>query len=279
MNLRILLIFSLFNIGLGEVVLCANEIPESIYTEIPDGFQQKLNKDENDDYYKAWMLLNQGEGEKALNIAKRYYEFQKQSGRWAILLGAIYLGERKYEDAVNIISVIRPAFEKVYTKVKNKKIQLKENELKALKFLYYKMLLVSGGAHYELGNWATALPDLLEYSKEFQKSFVYEYIGMIYYKNKQYTEAILYFKNSYQLLGEGELKDNAAFSIAAFYSLLGNVEDAISWLKIPLSHNKKYWLQMIKDDEDKDFETIRNNKQFEDFLKQQEIELNNQADK
>ncbi len=274
MNLRIILILCLFNIGFGEGILCAKEAPENIYPEIIDGLQLKSNKDEREDHSKAWLLFNQGEIEKALSIAKKYYyESRTQSVRWALLLGAIYFEQEKYEDALKSISIIRPHFEKFYAKVKNKKIRLKKDELKALKFLYYKMLLVSGVSNYELGNWESALKDLLEYSEEFQKPTVYEYIGIAYYQKKQYPKSIEYFKRSYHLHKEGELKDDAAFNIGALNAILGNVKEAIFWLKIPLGHNRQFWLKMIKEDEDKDFEAIRNNKQFEDFLKEQEKEL------
>lgn len=278
MNLKIVTIVLCISISFGQGKPYLEELPNNIYTDIPEGLQQQsLNNDkqENEDkYLEAWLLLGKGERERALSIVKKYSESKVQRERedWAILLGAIYSGQKRYEDALKAISTIRPKFEKAWTIVKNEKIKLKENELKSLKFHYYRMLLISGLANYELGNFESALKDLLEYSEEFQETFIYEYIGIAYYNNKQYSESIEYLKRSYKLHKEGELKDNAAFSISALYALLGNVEEAISWLKIPLGHNRKIWLNKLKEDEDKDFEAIRNNKQFEDFLKQQEKE-------
>lgn len=141
--------------------------------------------------------------------------------------------------------------------------------MESLKFHYYKMLLISGLANYELGNQSVALKDLLEYSEELEEPFVFEYIGLIYYKDKKYIDAISYFEKSYQLQKDGELKDNAAFSIGALYANLGNVRKTIDWLRIPLKHDNK-WLEMIKEDKDRDFEAIRSDEKFKIFLKQME---------
>lgn len=246
----------------------ATELPTVFYPVMPSVSQHRvLNLNEKNDYVKAWVLFNKGEREEALKIAEKYNETQAEIEGWSILIGAIYYEQGNYKEALRALSVIRPKLDKAYAIIKEKTTLLQNDEFESLNFHYYKMLLISGLANYELENRLVALKDLLEYSEKFKEASVYEYIGLIYYKEKRYTDAISYFEQSYQLQNDGELKDNAAFSIGALYANMGNVKKAIDWLRIPLCHDKK-WLKMIIEDKDKDFEAIQHDNNFKIFLQQ-----------
>ncbi len=227
------------------------------------------------EYLGAWTYYSDGDTEKALDIIKKYCKPDCRYEGWAILLGAIYYSRQdRYQDALETINRVRPEVEKKYdwvTKEKGYMVDdpLREEKIQLIKFNYYKMLVISGLSNYELKNWTVALKDLLAFSKEHQETFIYDYTGMCYYETNQYLEAIAYFKRAYQLHEDGELKDTAAYNIGAMNALLGNVEEAICWLRIPLEHNRKLWLGKIETD--KDFDTIRDDKKFEDFLKQSKL--------
>jgi tetratricopeptide (TPR) repeat protein len=247
--------------------LCATEIPKNITPRLSDKSPSDLEEVERNEFVKAWLLLNQGEDEKAAEITRKHYRSGKDGDGWTILLAAIYIGQKKYEEALKITAPIREKYEKVYSIMRSRPEIVTMSEFVSVEFLYYRMLLIRGLSSYQVGNCQTALHELLLYSRKYSEPYLYEYIGACYYKGKEYGYAVSYFKKSYDLYDDGDDKTNAAYNIAALYAVQGNVEQAILWAKIPLSRNRKFWTEQIESD--KDFEKVLANNKFRDFLGQQ----------
>lgn len=228
----------------------------------------RAEKSEISEYLDAWVYHNRGETKQALRAIKKFNPPNSEYEGWAILLGAIYTEGDRYQEALDSIKKVRPKVEQLYQAIEKKQITVAEDTRELVRFNYHKMLITSGLANFKLENWSEALNDLLAYSKEHHETYIYEYIGVCFYKMDQHSNAIAFLKRSFQLHEEGELKDTAAFNVGALNALLGNVDEAISWLKIPLEHNRKLWLEKIQTD--KDFDSVRKNEKFKEFLRQQE---------
>ncbi|MFH1078973.1 MAG: hypothetical protein V1766_01705 [Pseudomonadota bacterium] len=111
-------------------------------------------------------------------------------------------------------------------------------------------------ANYHLKARDDALKDWLIYEKAVQSAIVCDIIVICYYKTKRYTKSIDYFKRYFQMQKDGEPKDYEAYNIGCLDALLGNIDEAINWLEIPL--DRKKWLDLINADED--FKAMRKNK-------------------
>lgn len=184
-------------------------------------------------------------------------------------MAAHYLLQERYEEALNTVNMARPRLEKYYPLIiKSKETILTLDEIENIKFTYYKMFFIRGVANFELENWSNALNDFLIYEKEHKEDHIYEYIAISSYRLRRYQESLTYYKKLYKMKENDDIKYPLAFNIGAINVMLGNVEAAIFWLKIPLGHDKKQWLAEINTD--KDFDTIRNNRKFIEFLKQYE---------
>jgi len=219
-------------IGLYPKMLDAKELPNVIYPNISTELQDySLSVSEKNDYKQAWILLERGEKDKAYEVVNKYSESKAHRKGWSIVLSAIYYGQGKYGDALLALQDIRIELEKAYRLLGTRDVQLTKAEQDSLQYHYYKMLLISGSSNFKLEKWTMALHDLLEYTKYNNDDiFVDDYIALAYHKNKDYDNALLYFKRSYNGYQDGDLKDTAAYNIGAIYALLANVTEAINWL-------------------------------------------------
>ena len=93
-------------------------------------------------------------------------------------------------------------------------------------------------------------------------------IAICYYTAKNYTEALKYFMRAYDLLENDKIKNVVAYNIGNLYALQGDMDNAIKWLIIPLDQDRKLFLEKIRSD--KDFDSIRGNQKFKEFLAEQE---------
>ncbi len=179
-----------------------------------------------------------------------------------MLLGFIYYRQHQYQDAVRIFGRIRPKLDEHYYLMPGKDREIFES-------LYYPVLLINGIAHYYLENWADAIRDLEVYTEKYPSPTFCDVIAICCYRTRQYSKSLKYFKHAYQLHGNvGLRKDTSAYNAGVLNAVLGNTEKTIYWLKIPLGHDRKLWLEKIKNNED--FDAVRNDKKFAEFLKQQE---------
>ena len=222
------------------------------------------------EYLKAWDYIEEGNSEEALSLVKKYHMKNGQyRGSWVVLLSVIQLKDNQYEKALYNIKIIRTKLTEKYYRVKESDTLLTDDEVKMTNFFYETLLKTSSLANFKLKNWTDALSDYLELSKEFKLS-KYSTIAICYYNINQYSESLKYFKIAYKLEKKNECKDELAYNIGALYAILGDVEASISWLKNPLDHNK-LWVKDIK--EDKDFNKIRNNIKFKDFMENRMLDV------
>lgn len=228
---------------------------------------KQVSLEENSSYREAWTLFYKEDMKKALDIVEKYEASDcKCKDWWAVLRGAIYARQGRFKDSLDIVNNIRSRIIVMHQSLKDKDLLYTEEERQDIEFVFARMIGASGEANYHLNNWNDAIKDLTLYSEGIKSADIYDVIANCYYKTKQLDKALAYFKLSYQLHTDVELKDYAAYNLAALSSLKGNVEDAISWLKIPFQHHKEKWLKEI--DTDEDFDPIRGKKEFKYFLKE-----------
>lgn len=223
------------------------------------------------EYDKAWLYLNNQENEKALDTVKQINK--PDDIRSVVLLGSIFLRMNRPQGALDIVAKAMPEAEKVFKRVQNKEASSDNGKEALIKKFYYYLFFIRGLAYFQQNDCASAIRDLSIYLKDEKNSIdANEKISICYYQDKRYSESLPYFKRIYEVLKEGPQKDSAAYSISSLNALMGNVDEAIFWLKIPLGH--KYRSQVLeKIKNDKDFDTIRNSKTFNKFLKDQEEKI------
>jgi tetratricopeptide (TPR) repeat protein len=219
-------------------------------------------------FYDAWSYYSRGETEKAFEIAKRFYKPEMDySLSWPILMGLIYFKQGKYQEVIDTFGKIRPRIDEHFELLSSNQCIVTDDERDAFTGLYFKMLAASGPAHYILGNWNAALKDLLVFTRKYPTAVYYDLIAISYYRTQQYSESLEYFRRSYDLHDPGEWKIEAAYNVAVTSAILGNVEETVLCLRIPLENDRKRWLSEIEKNDD--FDAIRNDGRFKEFLEQQ----------
>lgn len=220
---------------------------------------------------KSLLLYKKGEFDKALTIVK---EFEYAPHAY-VIRGMIYFRKDKYENAVREIGIVKDWLNDVYRKLKNRKEKTGEEEV--LKFIYFRGHLALGKAHFSLKNYEPAAISLAIFAEHHQpvdpneSARLYGYAGYAYYRVKDYDESIKNMKLSFKLVSdinkgdkEYEFRQEIAYNIAALFAIKRNVDNSIKWLRIPLVDDPQRLLSDIKNDED--FEPIRKNKKFNEFL-------------
>lgn len=260
-----------------------------IFCSIIALYQERVlygSENEGDVFVKAWEYYNQDKTEKAFEIVSKFNKPDSQlRDGWVVLLGSIYLTQKRYEDALNEIGKVRIRLERAYAIIENPAGQTKgtievANSIKEQTiFLYYRMLIVTALANFRLDNCKDATHDFeVMYAMEKKgisierknDSFDY-FLAICFYKLKEYAKATNYFASFYETRTDNKERDSAAYNVGALNALQGKSEEAIRWLIIPLEHDRRTWLEKIKND--KDFDGIRGDKKFKVFLVEQELML------
>jgi tetratricopeptide (TPR) repeat protein len=222
-------------------------------------------KNEMREFINAVDLYKNGKFEDAFKIAHRYYKKQySHKGMWAVFISDIYLKNGQYDKALDIIDPIKIEISSAY---KNKRQYFFEGSAEAnrslLCFLYRKLIAISSVSNFKTKNWKRAIIDYKELESEFGESNK-GLMGICFYKLGNYSEAIDCFKADFEAAVDSDRQSVAAYNVAALYSLLNDVGNSIQWLKIPFGENKHRWLAKVK--KDKDFDQIRSNKRFKEFI-------------
>jgi len=244
-------------------------------------YPSQIKDQEIVDYKKAWKFIESGDIEKARDLVKKNYDEDVADSNafnlfWLVPQSVIYLDKKNYEKALYSINKARPKIERLYYALKTdlrEQVEIDpppEKGREYIVFNYKKILLVSSTANFKLQNWMEALNDYLEQTKEFNDKNYY-LKAVCFYQIKNYPEALINFQYAYKFKQSEELKDEIAYNIACLYSILDDVDQSISWLKIPLNHNINKWFPKIA--EEKNFDNIRNNPKFKNFLKQEKKKL------
>lgn len=223
-------------------------------------------KNESEDLRNAWNYVNNGENESALNIIKQYnLDEAEYRDFWMVLCSIISLKNGQWEKSLELIDSSKERLELAYNKIKLQPEIASKTDKENIIFFYKTSLFICGTANYKLGNWSAASRDLLESNNEFGDNSNLNLIAICYYNLNEYQESLEYFKQSYETSPDQELKTADAYNIAALSSMLGNTQDVLMWLKIPLENDKKLWLEKVNTDHD--FDIIRDNNDFKSFLK------------
>lgn len=231
------------------------------------------NKLDKIEFKKAWTFYLKHEISNALEILKK---IDKPDDERTILLHSlIYLEQDKPQEALNAISNIRDKIEKAYSLIADEsaKTNLSEEDVQDIKDNYHYMLYASGSAYYKLNNCNNAIKDLEMFTIKYENVTASDTLGICYALEKEYAMSIKYFKQGFNILEKQEKRNSGAYNaeaynIASVYALMHNVEESIHWAKIPLEHDRKLWLEKIQTDSD--FEHIRNNRKFKDFISENE---------
>jgi tetratricopeptide (TPR) repeat protein len=241
---------------------------------------------EGDAFVKAWQFYDQDKIEKASEIINKFNNSDSElRDGWVVLWASIYIKRGRYQEALTEVNKVRLRLERAYSIIENPEGQEKEsveiaNSIrKQTIFLYYRMLIVAALANYKLDNCKEATTDFeIMYAMK-EKGIAIEnkndkfdyFLALCYYKLKNYEDSILHFKSFYSTRTDIKEKDSAAYNIAALNALLGKLDESIHWLKTPIEHDKKLWVEKIKNDND--FDSARQNEFFRNFLEQQEQKM------
>jgi tetratricopeptide (TPR) repeat protein len=248
---------------------CSGNIFSKEANDNNESISVKAEEKEYENYKKAWIYFYQNKNEKAYQIVYEYKSLDRSKYKnwWSILTAAIYIERDQYQEVLDIIKKVRPEIEKEYMELLSNSSIFDDDKKQDVEFIYYKMLGTNGSANYYLKNWEHAIKDLLIYTQKHKSAIFYDILAISYYRIKNYQESLHYYKLSYKLHEDNEMKVTAAYNLGVLSAILGDVQQTIYWLKIPLNHNKNYWLDEIKNNED--FDTIKDNIDFKNFLKKE----------
>ncbi|MBX7046422.1 MAG: tetratricopeptide repeat protein [Ignavibacteria bacterium] len=123
-------------------------------------------------------------------------------------------------------------------------------------------LVKSARSYLDNKDWdkaITAYKSLIE--KDKYNGAFYNNLATAYYNAKKYSDAI---KNYEAAISTGYQNDLASYNIACCYALTGDEDNAVKWLK----ETAKYKFKNIESSvaKDGDFDKIRNNEKFKNFL-------------
>ena len=220
-------------------------------------------------YKEAWNYVEDENIEKARELVKKYYKTEKGEYKvfWLIIESTTYLIEKDYEKSLNIIEPFRSILKERYYFLKKNPEAESTVAKELVNWNYQKLLTVSSTANFKLGNWVAALTDMIEESSNGFENDNYYLKAVCFYHTKNYPEALINFQYAYKSSESEELRDEAAYNIACIYSLMNDVNQVITWLKIPLKRDRKSWFPKIY--KDKDFNKIKDDQMFYEFLKEQ----------
>lgn len=210
-----------------------------------------LDSRERAELYKAYELYERGEIDKSLEVV---VNFKNKNSGALTLLGLIYQKQKKFKEALDVTREVKHEQDFLF---KGKSPQDLSDE-------YYLLLYIGGISQFNLGNCRAAIPDLSRYSEKYNDEDIFLMTAICQYKIQEFSASIENFKKSFYILKDSPIKDEVAYNIGAISAILLDESSTIKWLKIPLGHDKKYWLEKVQND--KDFDKIRYNKHFMEFI-------------
>lgn len=175
-------------------------------------------------------------------------------------LSVMYLNQHKFDEAKKSIEY----FEKYHTE--EEKIQTKQqgSPVFIIDAYYGDLYFEIGTIHFENAEYAKAIP-WLERAKSFfpDNQMLNFYLGVSYKQTKNFAEAIKFFKRQLEIKPE---EPSPYYNIACVYAVQGKTTDAIAWLKKAVKAHPEFKDAAQKD---KDFDRIRNTKEFIEIVKQE----------
>ena len=216
----------------------------------------------NDQYKEIWRSYLSGD----IAQANMRYEQCTFSGEYIndamihLKSGLLYQ-EGNYQKAIETIEPIKERTIHLYN-LKND--QLPKDEINDL---YYHMLSVLGNSYFALHDYrnASKFYELWLESTSDSKIQILYYTAFSFYYLKEYDKTLKYFKQLYVTVPDIQRQSATAYNIAAIYALLDNTKESIKWLKISFQYTKEASIEKLL--QDKDFETIKKNAEFQHFIK------------
>lgn len=223
----------------------------------------------NDSVLEVWRLFDEGDLEGALGLAGKIHDAEGTSLLvLTALLGFIHEEQGRYDEALSRLDSVRPTLRNLLLQEEadggEEKIpgDLRSSYLR----LYVGVLRASGFAHFRTGNCGDAVPELQELMATVRapNALALSMIGACMYRTRDYDSALWYFEETFKLYGEGLLKDEAAYNVAAMHALLGSAEKSVEWLRTATMKDRERWVEAASSDSD--FDGIRQSEAFGEFV-------------
>jgi Flp pilus assembly protein TadD len=173
-------------------------------------------------------------------------------------LAAIRLYEAKYDEAKPYIE----KFQKYHAEMENKESQKAGQPVILIDARYTGLYFEIGKSRFMDTRYAEAIPWLLKAKSSYYKDPMLNFfLGISYKQAKDYEEAMKYLKRQLEYAPE---EPSPYYNIACVYAGQGKKTDAIAWLKKAVKAHPEFKDQARND---KDFDSIRNTKEFMALIK------------
>ncbi len=173
-------------------------------------------------------------------------------------LAAIRLHEAKYDEAKPYIE----KFQKYHAERENNESRKTGQPVVLIDARYIGLYFEIGKSRFMDARYADAIPWLLKAKSSFYKDPMLNFfLGISYKQTKDYDEAIKYLKRQLEYAPE---EPSPYYNIACVYAEQGKKADAIASLKKAVEAHPEFKDQARND---KDFEKIRNTKEFMALIK------------
>lgn len=261
--------------GKGLSLKDREENSSKIYFKI--GHYGDINaKKKYEEAYELYKKKNDPEG--ALRIIERYGSPTRNFG-WGNLYVMIKESQGKLHEALYIMDAITTRvgrFYKVFKKsnaLEKAPISVREQVKKS----YANFLIMRGELSYRTKKWKIMCDSYGEYVDSFSEiskedlaqSFIN--LGVCSYYLGRYkdmanfsTKAISFSKNR-GLVEEGKELVGVYYNAAIAYAKMGDLDNAIKWLEVPLEVSPDKFLSKIKNEED--FSSVLEEERFKEFLR------------
>jgi tetratricopeptide (TPR) repeat protein len=219
----------------------------------------------NEKVLQVWRLYDEGEVERALMIAEGIHDAQGDSRLiLTALIGFLYEKQGRDDAALSRFDSVKPALREALVESARGDggdPRAAERHRTFLR-LYRAVLRARGSLLYAGGNCGEAVPELQEMMAVAgaPNPLALSMIGSCMYQGREYGEAREYFEESYRWYDPGELKDQAAYNVAAMYAAQGKAEESVRWLGTAFESGGSRWVKAAG--EDKDFDPVRGSEAF-----------------
>jgi tetratricopeptide (TPR) repeat protein len=219
----------------------------------------------NEKVLQVWRLYDEGEVERALMIAEGIHDAQGDSRLiLTALIGFLYEKQGRDDEALRRLDSVKPALREALVESARVVGGAPVRHRSFLR-LYRDVLRARGFLLYAGGNCDEAVPELQEMMGVVgaPNPLALSMIGSCVYRGREYDEAREYFEESYRWYEPGELKDQAAYNVAAMYGIQGNAEESVRWLGTASESGGSRWIEAASVDED--FDPVRGSEAFQEL--------------
>jgi tetratricopeptide (TPR) repeat protein len=170
---------------------------------------------------------------------------------------AIRLHEAKFEEAKPYLD----KFQRYHNELEKIEAQKRGARFHLIDARYSGLYFEIGKSHFMNNDFSNAIQWLFK-----AKSFFYNdpmlnfFLGISYKETKNFDEALKYLKRQ---LENNPTEPSPYYNIACVYAVQGKTDDSVKWLKKAIEAHPAFKSQAKKD---KDFDKIRNSKEFKTLI-------------